>query len=102
MGRQMMVDINKCYRISENVVAREIEGELIIVPLRNGVGNLDAEMFALNATGVDIWNKLDGKRTLDHIINLLSGKYDMPYDQIRGDILELFETLLEKGLVVEL
>ena len=33
------------YKPSDNVVAREIEGELIIVPLTAGIGNLEDELL---------------------------------------------------------
>jgi len=52
------------YAASEDVVAREIEGELIIIPITNEVGNAEAELYSLNETGQAIWSKLDGKKKL--------------------------------------
>ena len=49
---------------SEDIVAREIEGEIIIVPLVAGIGDADDELYTLNETGQAIWQKLDGQRTL--------------------------------------
>jgi len=40
---------------SEDVVAREIEGDMIIVPLVAGIGNADDELYTLNETGKAIW-----------------------------------------------
>ena len=36
---------------SEDVVAREIEGEIVIVPLASGIGDMEDELFTLNETG---------------------------------------------------
>ena len=49
------------YAPSEDVVAREIEGELIIVPLVAGIGDMEDELYTLNETGRAIWDRLDGK-----------------------------------------
>ena len=38
-------------RADEKSLEREIEGELIIVPLVAGIGDADDELFTLNETG---------------------------------------------------
>jgi len=53
---------------SDDIVAREIEGEIIIVPLASGIGDTDDELYTLNPTGQAIWQKLDGQRTLKDIM----------------------------------
>jgi hypothetical protein len=50
---------------SEDVVAREIEGDMIIVPLVAGIGDADDELYTLNETGKAIWKKLDGQKSLE-------------------------------------
>ena len=49
-------------RPSGDVVAREIEGESIIVPLVAGSGDMEDELFTLNDTGKAIWDQFDGRR----------------------------------------
>ena len=49
---------------SDDIVAREIEGEIIIVPLVAGIGDADDELYTLNETGQAIWAHLDGQKTL--------------------------------------
>ena len=50
---ELMLDA-KCTP-SEDVVAREIEGDVIIVPLVSGIGDEDDELYTLNPTGQAIW-----------------------------------------------
>jgi hypothetical protein len=45
------IELSKIYEPSEDIVARVIEGELIIVPLVAGIGDLEDELFTLNETG---------------------------------------------------
>lgn len=97
----MTIDLTGCYRVSEDVIAREIEGELVIVPLKSGLGDLDAEMYALSSTGIAVWNKLDGRTPLEAVIKALSAEYGASYDEVKADVVELMAELLEKGLAVE-
>jgi hypothetical protein len=48
---------------SEDIVYREIEGEVILVPLVAGIGDAEDELYTLNATGRAVWERLDGVRT---------------------------------------
>lgn len=97
----MTIELNKRYHISKDLITREIEGELVIVPLKSGLGNLDSEMFALNKTGISIWQKLDGTHSIDDVIKALAEEYDTPYRLIKEDVMPLLGSLIEKGLVVE-
>ena len=65
-------ELEKIYIPSENVVAREIDGEMIIVPLTAGIGNMEDELYSLNETGKAIWKKLDGNESLGNIVSSLS------------------------------
>ncbi|MFH0726894.1 MAG: PqqD family protein [Pseudomonadota bacterium] len=96
----MTIKLTTCYRVSPDVVAREIEGELVIVPLKSGLGDLDAEMYALSTTGIAVWNKLDGDTPLDDVIKALSAEYGAAYEEVRMDVVELMEELLRKGLAI--
>jgi hypothetical protein len=86
------------YVPSEAVVAREIEGEIVIVPLTGGVGDLEDELYSLNETGRDVWRLLDG-RTLDAVVETLAGEYDAPREEIDGDVRGLLEELLRRDIV---
>jgi len=95
------VHVNKSYVHSEDVVAREIEGELIIVPLVSGIGDAEDELFTLNETGRAIWEKLDGKKTLKKVIEELSEGFEAPAGQIEKDVAGLVEELLKRKMLIE-
>ena len=54
--------LNSVYIPSEDIVAREIEGEIIIVPLSAGIGDAEDDLFSLNETGRAFWKLWTGKR----------------------------------------
>ncbi|MEW6670481.1 MAG: PqqD family protein [Thermodesulfobacteriota bacterium] len=89
------------YVPSQDVVAREIEGEIIIVPLAAGIGDMEDELFTLNPTGMVIWQKLDGKKTLRELIEELIHDYDAAPEEIEKDVAGLMTELLKRKILVE-
>jgi hypothetical protein len=88
------------YAPSDDIVAREIEGEVIIVPLTGGIGDLDDELYSFNETGKAVWDKLDGERTLDRVIDELAAVYGAERAAIERDVLGLVNELLKRRIVV--
>jgi hypothetical protein len=87
------------YVPSGDIVAREIEGEIIIVPLTAGIGDAEDDLFSLNETGRAFWKLLDGKKTLAQIAKELAEKYDAPPARIEKDILGLAAELLKRHII---
>jgi len=92
---------NKIYKVSEDVVARDIQGELIIVPITSGVGDLEDEIFTVNETGRAIWDKLDGKKTLREVAQELSRDFEGALEDIEKDVLGITQELLKRRMLVE-
>ena len=93
--------LESVYAPSEEVVAREIEGELIIVPLAAGIGDLEDEIYTLNTTGRAIWARLNGRTSLAQIAAALQTEYDAPPGAIERDVLGLTAELLRRKMLVE-
>jgi len=85
---------------SKDVVARQIEDEMIIVPLVNGVGDLEGDLFTLNLAGQAIWQKLDGELTLGEVANLLASEFHAALPTLEKDVLDFAGELVEAGLLV--
>ena len=85
---------------SEDVVAREIEGELIIVPLAAGIGDAEDDLYTMNDTGKAIWSRLDGKRTLRAVSTELASEFNAPPGVIEKDVLGLMSEFMRRKMVV--
>jgi hypothetical protein len=85
---------------SDDVVAREIEGELIIVPLVSGIGDMEDELYTLNETGQAIWGKLDGARTLGAVVNALAQDFETPRVELEADVLGFAGEMVRRGILV--
>ncbi len=95
--------IDAVYAPSEDVVFRIVEDEPIIVPLGAGVGDMEDALFTLNETGHAIWDKLDGMKTLEQLIEALTIDFeDVSRKEIETDVLGFVEELLKRGMLVEI
>lgn len=84
---------------SEDIVAREIEGEIVIIPLVSGIGNADEELYTLNETGKAIWQKLDGQRTIAEVITALEDEFIATKEQIESDVVGFVREMVSWGIL---
>lgn len=97
----MAIRMEAVYIPSDDIVAREIEGELIIVPLVAGIGDLEDELFTMNETGKAIWDRLDGDTSLSEVVAALAKDYDASPGEIERDVRGLVEELVRRRMLVE-
>lgn len=95
------VKLDAVYAPSKDVVARDVQGEFIIIPVTSGVGDLEDEIFSLNEEGQAIWERLDGKKTLREVAGDLEGDFEAADKQIEKDCAGLVGELLKRRMVVE-
>ncbi len=96
-----MDKLARIYAKSQDLVEREIEGELIIVPLTSGIGDLEDELFSLNEIGRDVWARIDGKRRVSQIVKELEKIYDIEREKITADVLGFLAELAKRKLIEE-
>ncbi len=95
------ITLDATYVPSEDVVFRDIEGELIIVPRTSGIGDMEDAIFTLNETGRAIWERLDGQRSLRDMVEDLSAEYQSPAGEMERDVMGLATELLKRRMLVE-
>jgi len=96
------ISLEAVYEPSDDVVAREIEGEMLIVPLTAGIGDMEDELFTLNDMGKVIWGRLDGQKSLKGIMDELVAEFEAPAGEIEEDVIGFVEELLKRSMVVEI
>jgi hypothetical protein len=92
-------DLDAVYVPSPDVVARTIEGELIIAPITSGVGDLEGELYTLNETGRAVWGRLDG-RTLRAVVSALAEEFEAAAEVLEKDAVGLVGELLQRSILV--
>jgi hypothetical protein len=94
------LDLNAVCMPSQAVVAREIEGEIVIVPISAGIGETEDELYTLNETGQAIWQKLDGRRTLKEVAASLASEFTSALSELETDVLGFAGELTRRGILV--
>ncbi len=97
----MNFKLESIFTPSEDIVAREIEGEFIIVSLSAGTSDLDDELFSLNETGQAIFRLLDGTKTIAQVIEIMASEYEAAPGEIEQDVVQLVDELVHRMIVVE-
>lgn len=96
------LNIESVFRVSDDVVVREIEGEIIIVPLISGIGDMDDELYTLNETGKAILKLMDGNKSLAQIAIELCKNFNSPLDEIEKDVLGFTNELVIRSMLVRI
>ena len=77
---------------SKNVVTRDIEGKLILMPLTKTSKELNY-IYTLNETAALVWYKFKGKTSLEDIGNALSQKYNVTEAKVEKELIEFVKDL---------
>lgn len=98
---KIKVSLDSVYAKSKDVVAREIQGEFIIIPITAGLQNLGEAIYTLNETGRSVWNKIDAKRNLRKVIKDLALDFTGSSKEIENDVIGLTQALLKRRILCE-
>jgi len=91
--------LDEVYAPSQDVVARKIEGEMIIIPMVAGIGDLEDELYTLNKTGQAVWEKLNGIKSIRVIVDELAAEYLAPIETIQEDVLGIIGELARRRII---
>ena len=79
-------------------VTRTITDEVVVVPIRGQIGDLDA-IYHFNDVGAFIWNLLDGKNSVRDIAHALCEEFDGTLQVSERDTLEFVRDLQSVGII---
>jgi len=88
----------RIYRKNGDIVVRKIAEEVILVPIRGNIGDMQ-RIFTLNPVAELIWEELDGKKTLNDIRQHVIEIFEVKEVEAEKDIMEFMEQLHEYDLV---
>jgi hypothetical protein len=78
-----------------SVAAVELDGETVLLEQTTGA------MHLLNPVGTAVWSSLDGRRTIDGLVALLSDEAGADPGTVRRDVAAFVHELAVAGLLVE-
>lgn len=86
------------YVRNHEVVSRKIEGELIIVPIRNGVGDLNS-LYTLNPVGSVLWDFMTEGHTIAEMVQKVCVEFEVTTVQAEKDIEVFLDSLMVEKLI---
>ena len=91
---------NKRYQKSPDIVSRKIADEVILVPIRNNVGDLES-IYTLNEVAARVWELVDGRRSFSQIKDFIVDEFDASLQDADNDLKYLLEELKKIRAVQE-
>jgi hypothetical protein len=95
-----MINLHTVYFRSPRIVARDTGDEYVLVPVTDNIADMKS-VYTLNSTGAFIWNRLDGARTVQDIVNEVEQEFDVDSKQALDDVLSFFHDMKEYLIIVE-
>jgi hypothetical protein len=80
---------------NEKIPWRLIEEEAILIDREEG------EVVRLNPVGAEIWSAIDGKHTVDEIVDRICGTFDVSPRKANRDVHRFINQLLRHELIHE-
>jgi len=77
----------------QEVAAKVMDGEAIIINLANGV------YYSMDKAGGFIWEMIQRKHSLEETVTALMARYDVSREQAQKDVEQLVDELLRENLI---
>jgi hypothetical protein len=77
---------------SKSVVTTKTGNEYVLVPIANNIADMNS-MYTLNETGAFIWELIDGKNSIENIINELTKEFAVDYETASKDVFSFIDDM---------
>jgi len=88
------------FQRSPDFVFRKIVEELVLVPIRRNVADMDT-IYTLNEVGAFLWERLQMPTSLDELEAAVLAEYDADADTVAADVAAFLGELISIGAVSE-
>ena len=93
--------LEKCFKKSSNIVARQIADEFILVPISSKTSDIES-IYTLNKVAAFIWDSIDGKRNTGQILKIVLENFKVGEKEALEDMEDLFLTLEQLGAICKI
>jgi len=92
-NRSLGITNNTCLRRNPDLVYSEIDGEVVMLSVKNG------EYYNLNEVSSDIWKELKESLSFKDLVSRLHDNYEVSYEACELETRSFLEQTLEKGII---
>lgn len=91
--------LNKCFKKNNQIVTRDIAEEVILVPVRQRLSDLNCLYVLENKVSKRIWQLIDGKTALKDIVKKIVGEFEAEEAKVTSDLTDFVQTLLKADIL---
>jgi len=95
------MELDSVYARNDRVVSRKIVDELILIPIRQSVAEMEA-MYTMNEVGARVYELIDGRRPVREIVEAIVAEFDVDFEAAESDVREFISQLLQIESVREI
>jgi hypothetical protein len=93
-----MTGLNSILSHSPSIVTRKTGNEYVLVPIADNIADMNS-VYTLNETGAFIWEHINGKRSVQEIIGLVTEEYEIDTENASKDVFEFIDNM-NKYLII--
>ncbi|MCJ7580790.1 MAG: PqqD family protein [Candidatus Aminicenantes bacterium] len=93
--------LEKCYQKDSDTPFREIADEIILVPVKRKVADVDSIYLLKDEVAVRIWKLLDGRRKVGDIVKNICEEFEVTCEQAKKDISEFLNQMESIGSLIK-
>jgi hypothetical protein len=89
----MSISFDSKVQIPDDVLVSELDGESVLLKLKSEC------YFGLDEIGTRFWDRLVSSHSIAGAYQAVLSEFDVDPDQLRADMTELLDSLVEQGLI---
>ncbi|MGN1167719.1 MAG: PqqD family protein [Lachnospiraceae bacterium] len=93
-------EASKIFKVSENMLLREIAGETLLIPVGEMAIKIHG-MISLSESGVLLWKKLKDGCTEETLVDAILGEYEIDRETACSDVRAFLEKLRNIGILIQ-
>ncbi len=92
--------LERCYGKHPNIVSRKIADEVILVPIRQNLADVNAMYLLQDDVSSRIWELIDGQRTVQEIREIICNEFEVDPGQAEKDLIKFLNQLEKIGGII--
>jgi hypothetical protein len=85
---------------SQSIVTTKTGNEYVLVPVANNIADMNS-LYTLNETGAFIWEHINGKNSVEDIINEMTTEYEIDYITASEDVYSFINDMRKYLIISE-
>ncbi len=87
-------------KIKDGFILKNVAGSKIVIATGDQRMNFNG-VITFNDVGAEVFNMLDGTKSVTEIAKKIATDYDAPYELVEADVIRLVEKMKAHGLIEE-